>query len=231
MVYITGDIHGSPAVLNDIYLYSIVHKLTSEDYLIVLGDAGFNYYLNRKDETIKKQTLTIPEKILCIHGNHEARPDSVPGYQEMTMFGGKVYIEEKYPNLIFLKDGEIYNIDGHTFLVLGGAYSVDKFYRIQNGWAWFDNEQISIEERTSILKKVQGLKVDYVLSHTCPYEWEPRDLFLPLIDQSTVDNSTELWLTEVEKNIEYKKWFFGHFHDNREKEKYQMLYHKIISIK
>ena len=38
------------------------------------------------------------------------------------MFDGKVFIEEEYPNLIFAKDGEIYNINNKSFLVIGGAY-------------------------------------------------------------------------------------------------------------
>ena len=46
------------------------------------------------------------------------------------MFGGKVFIEEAYPNLIFAKNGELYDIDNKKVLVIGGAYSVDKNYRI-----------------------------------------------------------------------------------------------------
>ena len=33
------------------------------------------------------------------------------------------------------------------------------------------------------------------------YEYRPVDLFLSMIDQSTVDESTELWLGEIEKKL------------------------------
>ena len=35
------------------------------------------------------------------------------------MFGGKVFIEKDYPNLIFAKDGEEYIIAGKKVLVIG----------------------------------------------------------------------------------------------------------------
>ena len=34
-------------------------------------------------------------------------------------------------------------------------------------------------------------QVDVVFSHTCPLKYEPVEVFLPGIDQSTVDKSTE----------------------------------------
>lgn len=64
-----------------------------------------------------------------------------------------------------------------------------------------------------------------MLSHTCPTIYEPTDLFLPFVNQSTVDKTTERWLGEIEYNLDYKLWMFGHFHslrvypkvDNKEK--------------
>ena len=31
-------------------------------------------------------------------------------------------------------------------LVIPGAYSVDKYYRLQNGWSWFEGEQLTAAE-------------------------------------------------------------------------------------
>lgn len=81
------------------------------------------------------------------------------------MFGGKAFIEEEYPNLIFTKDGEIYNIDGKCVLVIGGAYSVDKEYRLLYGHEWFKDEQLTKEEMNKILDKVKGKHFDIVLTH------------------------------------------------------------------
>ena len=51
-------------------------------------------------------------------------------YKLQEWNGGKVWVEEAYPNILFAKDGEIYDIAGMKTIVIGGAYSVDKFYRL-----------------------------------------------------------------------------------------------------
>lgn len=53
-------------------------------------------------------------------------------YKLQEWNGGKVWVEEAYPNILFAKDGEIYDIAGMKTIVIGGAYSVDKFYRLSN---------------------------------------------------------------------------------------------------
>ena len=46
-------------------------------------------------------------------------------------------------------------------------------------------------------------KGDIVLNHTCPLKYEPTECFLPSLDQSTDDKSTEIWLGEIEEKIDY----------------------------
>ena len=53
-------------------------------------------------------------------------------YKLQEWNGGKVWVEEAYPNILFAKDGEIYDIAGMKTIVIGGAYSVDKFYLISS---------------------------------------------------------------------------------------------------
>ena len=126
MILITGDIHRD---------FSRIYKLEkdTDNMLIVLGDVGINYYLNEEDKNYKEYLKKLKLKLFCVRGNHEERPENISTYKEVEMFGGKVFIEEEYPNLIFAKDGEIYNIDGKKILVIGGAYSVDKQYRLLSG--------------------------------------------------------------------------------------------------
>ena len=89
--------------------------------LIILGDAGINYYLNEDDDRLKEYFNSFKIKLFCIRGNHEERVEFINTYKEIEMFGGKAFIEDNYPNLIFVKDGEIYNIDGKSVLVIGGT--------------------------------------------------------------------------------------------------------------
>lgn len=168
----------------------------------------------------------------CIHGNHERRPESILTYHADIWHDGSVYVEDEYSNLIFAQDGEIFDLEGLQTLVLGGAYSIDKWFRLKSGYHWFEDEQIPEQRRIAILDKVKQLdKIDLVLSHTCPFQWQPTDLFLSGIDQNTVDNSMEHWLSEIGKNLNYRYWLFGHFHDDRWiNDKAQMLFKNVIDL-
>jgi 3-oxoacid CoA-transferase subunit A len=105
-------------------------------------------------------------------------------------------------------------LDGRKTIVIGGAYSVDKFYRLRRGMDWFDDEQPSKEIKGYVESSLEntGWEVDVVLSHTCPEKYIPTEAFMPGLDQSTVDRSTETWLDTIEDRLEYKQWFCGHWH-------------------
>ena len=219
-IYITGDTHREFSRLNDM-------EFQENDMLIVLGDMGINYFLNIRDMIDKEKLRKYNIKFFCIHGNHEERPENIDTYKEVEMFGGKVYIEEDYPYLIFAKDGETYNIGDKKVLVIGGAYSVDKYYRLATGNNWFPSEQLTEEEMNKIFKKVNGEHFDVVLTHTCPYKYEPREVFIPGLDQSNIDKSTELFLDKIEENIDYNKWYCGHYHTEKEIDKLEFMFQSI----
>lgn len=226
MVYLIGDIHGRP----DNLLRLAENRIEETDTLILLGDVGANYYGNRRDRLIKYELSSIKGIVLCIHGNHEMRPHTIPSYKEKEWNGGIVWYEEEFPNLLFAKDGEVYEIENRRYLALGGAYSVDKFYRLEKGYGWWSDEQPSEETKSSVNEKLASLEVDIVLSHTCPYRYIPTEMFLPFIDQSTVDQSTEEWLGEIESRIDYKAWFCGHWHIDKRIDKMHFLFNGWESV-
>lgn len=227
--YITGDCHGD---FSKIKTFCRLYDTSLDDVLIVLGDFGLNYWLGKTDIKNKRKLSQLPITILAIHGNHEARPYEVEGYRESDWHGGIIYVQEEYPNLLFAKDGEIYDLGGKKCIAIGGAYSVDKFYRLMMGRAWFESEQPTEAIKGYVERKLDQAewKVDYVFSHTCPLKYEPTDLFLEFIDQSQVDKSTEEWLSDIEKRLDYDKWYFGHYHGNRELDKAEMLYEEIKEL-
>lgn len=227
--YLTGDCHGT---FKKIEFFVRRHKTTKEDILVILGDAGINYYLDKRDIKIKKELEKLPLTLLVIHGNHEARPQALDTYHEREWRGGIVYYEEDFPSLLFAKDGEIYDFDGESAIALGGAYSVDKWFRIRVGKPWFQDEQPSKESKQYAEKQLEERKweVDYIFSHTCPEYMMPTDLFLRGLDQSTVDRTTEIWLEEIAKKTKFRKWYFGHFHANRKYTDYEMLYYEIKKV-
>lgn len=220
MIYITGDTHRDFS-----RLYGL--EMTSKDILIILGDIGINYCLNDEDIKIKEFLKKLKVRLFCIQGNHEERPENISSYHELEMFGGKVYIEDDYPNLIFAKNAELYNIDGKSVLVIGGAYSVDKEDRLLYGYKWFKDEQLSQYEMNNILDKYSGKNIDIILSHTCPYKYEPREVFMAGLDQSKVDKAMEHFLDEVEEKVNYKKWYCGHYHTEKQIDKLEFMFGRI----
>lgn len=103
---------------------------------------------------------------------------------------------------------------------------------LRRGFA-HDDSKLKLPEEDKIFVKnfYYGKKMDYILSHTCPYKYRPTHLFLPQIDQSTVDTTMEIFLDDVEQNIEYDQYYFGHYHgDERLWDKGCMLYYKPIKI-
>lgn len=126
MVYITGDTHGD---FRNVARFCERMQTEKSDILIILGDAGINYYGGELDAQKKKYLESLPITIFAIHGNHEVRPQTIPTYHEIEWNGGTVYVENQYPHILFAKDGELYDIGGQRTFVIGGAYSVDKVYR------------------------------------------------------------------------------------------------------
>ena len=222
---VVGDTHGLPGKIEK---FCDDYDVTN-NALIILGDAGFNFYLNKIDRKLKEYVQGLGCLIYCVRGNHEERPENLPDILEDydDVVDGYIYYEKQYPNIRYLKDGNVYNMSGYYCLVIGGAYSVDKYYRlarakakgidIETQWTgWFMDEQLSFTEMLHIEADIKDITVDFVLTHTCPFSWEPLDLFLRQVDQSTVDNSMEKWLDNIKDEIHWNcAWLFGHFHDDR----------------
>ena len=141
----------------------------------------------------------------------------------------KTVYEKAYPHILFAKDGEIYRFGEQVCIAIGGAYSVDKYYRLARGWAWFPNEQPSADIKAYVEQQLakHGNQIDIVLSHTCPLKYEPTEVFLSGIDQSSVDKSTEEWLDRIEERIDYKRWYCGHYHTEKEIDKMQFMFQNI----
>lgn len=226
MIYITGDKHGD---YRYVLSFCLEFNTSKEDILIVLGDAGINYFLDEKDYKLKNVLSELPITFFCVHGNHEERPENIDTYKTKIFHGGGVYYEEAYPNLIFAKDGEIYDFNGLKTLVIGGAYSVDKEYRLKMGYHWYPSEQPSEEIKDRVRKTLieNDNKVNVILSHTCPYKYIPTETFMFGIDQSKVDKSTEYFLDEIEENTEYDTWYCGHYHTDKHIDKIRFMFNDI----
>ena len=229
VVYLTGDTHGR---FNRIEAFCRGRDMDQENTFIILGDVGLNYFGDFRDWPGKEQLARLPCTFFCIHGNHEQRPTPLMGYQRSEYHGGAVWVEPQFPNIVFAIDGEVYDFCGHSCLVIGGAYSVDKWYRLGRGFHWWPDEQPSEEIRRNVetVLEQRNWQVDVVLSHTCPLKYEPREVFLKGLDQSTVDKSTEEWLGKIESRLRYQRWYCGHYHTEKRVDKLQFMFEDYATL-
>ena len=223
MIYITGDTHGS---FERVESFCERMKTKREDILIILVDARKNYSGLRYDRLKKELLEELPITIFAIHGNHEQRPYTIESYKEREWNGGIVYYEEDFPSILFAKDGEIFNLGGFQTIVMGGAYSIDKTYRLAYGYGWWEDEQPSDEIKRYVENQLDSVKwnIDVVLSHTTPLKYEPVEVFMTGVDQSKVDKTTEISLDKIENRLSYKKWYCGHYHTEKKIDNLEIMF-------
>ena len=230
-IYLTGDTHGG---FSRVSSFTKKASTSRDDVMIVLGDAGINYFdpYDPRTITLKRSLSKLQVTLLCIHGNHEARPCHLDGYIRREWNGGHIFVEPKYPNILFAEDASIFILEGKRFFVCGGAYSVDKWYRLRCGAYWFEDEQPDdrIKARCVETLAASGWETDYVLTHTCPAKYIPTEAYIGGADFGEVDRSTEEWFDGIESRLRYDKWYCGHWHCNKSIDKMRFMYEDVIRI-
>lgn len=241
-VFISGDKHGQ---YKNVEQFCFRWNTTKEDLLIILGDNGVNYSGPHKDKGIKNYLSSLPISFFMIKGNHDQRPSlklyTLAPEDAHPLVRGSYLYEEEYPSLLFsaLYGGYQFLIDDRwvkTF-VLGGAYSADKWYRLEmqalghKSYRWFADEQMSEWERKEAYDMICDYDPEIILSHTCPFRLIPRDMFLGQIDQSSVDDSMEHWMDTVADVFPDRRWYCGHWHTDRTIANImRFMYHDIVLL-
>jgi hypothetical protein len=224
MIFITGDTHGSFDRLLSL-------DLTSNDTLIILGDFGGIYDNFTQDvpyDPSVKQLLEKPWTTLFIDGNHEnfVRLNALPSAEK---YGDEVGVVSD--NLFHLKRGRLYTIEGKTFFTFGGAYSIDKNYRVPYV-SWWPEELPSEADYHAALNKLieTNYKMDYVLTHTAPYT-VIKQLFGTDDIYGTDERPLNRFLDLIYNSGRYIKWYCGHLHIDREiTPKFQALYNDVVPL-
>lgn len=230
--YVSGDTHGK--VADRIY----DANLRPGDTLIILGDNGLNFFLDERDKKEKKLVQASGVNVYCLRGNHDVRPQTLLTMERIYDYETEnfVYREPPYSNIRYLIDGSTYQFGDYSALVIGGAYSIDRNLRLsqirKDGWCgWWPDEQLYECEKEKILRRVHRSNADFIFTHTCPLEFQPTDLFLSSVDQSTVDNSMEQFLSKVSKEVKWNIWLFGHYHQDRIERNYvEQFYQNVETL-
>lgn len=214
MIFFTGDPHGE---LERFYRFETEDgkRPGKGDYLIVCGDCGIVFHTvgtmgyieeRRKIAEIEK----LPFTVLFVDGNHE-NFHRLYQYPKKRWQGG--WVHEIAPNILHLMRGEIYTLEGKTIFAMGGGYSRDKHMRIE-GLSWWPEELPNEKEYKNAERSLKdaGMKVDIIVSHQAPREIIRRMGRYP----DAHDNELTGFLEWIMYEVDFKAWFFGHWHDDKE---------------
>lgn len=109
--------------------------------------------------------------------------------------------------------------------VLGFSHCL--YFRIRD-FSWWDLELPTKEEMQNGINNLEKVnyKVDYIISHCCPTSIQT------LLNPSNKKDILTDYLQEISEKCEFKKWYFGHYHDYRQfNSQYILLYEDIVPLK
>ena len=232
MIYITGDTHGEFSRFSSKH-FPDGKTLTKKDYVIITGDFGGIWDVNSSHNSETHWLKWLDEKpwtTLFIDGNHE-NFDRLDFLEKKDMFCGTVGIINN--SIYHLKRGYVYEIEGKKIFTFGGGYSIDKAYRTPH-ISWWPQEMPNNEEYKrglNNLKKYDN-KIDYIITHTCSLNAfnimkQYNQMFYKEVEE---ERQIRLYFSEIEKSVDYEKWFCGHFHISETYDKVNFLYENIKKI-
>lgn len=236
--FVTGDVHGN---MHELAERLEAARVPQGSAVVLAGDVGIAYgnpHLTRRG-TWRHDTERIDHlEAICdemgltaivMRGNHDVRycrdiRDELFGdFEPVCDENGSYLRTYRAPHVLFASDrGGAYRIGGRDTLLIPGAYSIDKAYRLYNGWPWEAEEQLDNDELARLEGMAQHIPFDVVVSHTCPKSWQDvmPDLLIPGL--TGVDHTMERRLDDILAAVletspdNHPRWLFGHYHDDRE---------------
>lgn len=178
-----GDIHGEWQFLTNLI------QTESPDIILQCGDYGFWPRFNSTGIHCENT------KIYWCDGNHE-------DHWTLNQYT-KNYFNQITKNCFYMKRGSVLRLpSGELVLFIGGALSIDRHLRTI-GYDWFPEEIITQKD----IYNLPDVKVDIVVSHTCPLFFDVDACFT-----EKISDPSRVALNTVFELYKPKKWFFGHFH-------------------
>jgi len=166
-ILLVGDSHGDAGFIS----FVVGHAMAGDCALIVqLGDFGYwehapwgKAFLGHCSRELVRAGISM----YWIDGNHENHPLLWAKYPT-----GEDGFCEVRPNLFYIPRGHSWEWEGHRCLGLGGAFSIDRDWRLreeafagQPETLWWPTELIT-ENNVARAKEVGA--ADIVFSHDCP---------------------------------------------------------------
>ena len=248
MIYITGDLHGG---VTSWHISAGQFKPAKRgDIVLCCGDFGAVWYNDcrtnqkhrREEDYFLESQLRQRVPWLAVDDNHENFARLFGGkFPLVDLYGGKAYQIRK--NVYYLKRGEVFEIEGKTFLAFGGAASHDKdpgwiYPKDFGAWGsprewnpgrtegkdWWPEEVPNREDFENACRNLDRVdwKVDYVISHTCPVS-----RLAHFLHGSRPSDPTGIILQEIYERLEFGSWHFGHFHLEKKVDNFVCHYNKV----
>ena len=251
MIYVTGDTHAEFGHRFNMENFPEQKEMTKEDYVIICGDFGGVWDAGKESKNEKYWLDWFNERnytLLFVDGNHE-NFDRLNAYPESIWHGGRVH--ELRPHVLHLMRGQVFEIDGKKIFTFGGASSHDMVggildrddpnftkkrkqlecdyipYRI-NHISWWEQDLANEEEMAEGSENLRAHDntVDFIISHCASTSTQA----LVGSARYTPDRETD-YLETIKHTINYKKWFFGHYHNNvNVNEKEILIYEQLIRV-
>jgi len=172
-----------------------------------------------------------PFTTLFVDGNHENfdRLNKLPVRQ---WHGGNVHYIR--PHVLHLMRGQVFEINGMTFFIMGGAASHDiqdgildpaapdfeqeywfkrrtrQRFRVK-GVSWWPEELPSDEEYEETVRNLEraNWKVDCILTHCAPTSIQAK------LDRNYTPDRLMNFLQTIMERCQFDCWFLGHYHQNK----------------
>lgn len=229
-IFVTGDVHGGAEYGSSRFSsksWPDGRTLSRDDVVVVAGDFGFVWDGSNTDRYWLDWFESKPWTTCFVDGNHENHR-MLAELPETEWNGGRVHVARSH--VLHLMRGEVFDIAGTTVLAMGGAASHDREWR-KEGKSWWPEEMPSETEMERCRRNLDaaGWKVDYVVTHEAPADlagdlcWECNRPF--------EDDPLQNFLGEIDRRLDFKTWFFGHYHDDEWRDgRHRLIYRDIVPV-
>lgn len=212
-VIIVGDTHGDAQFVSNIHQAA---RHEGVDTIVQLGDFGYNFDRNLLHSISSWLDRDEEHKWYWLDGNHDQH-DFIEGVILKGDFPGYP-VPHFHDRMFYCHRGSITEIGGKTCMFMGGAYSIDKQYRLEHDRlhktkSWWPQEMIRQSDVARAIELAEDRTIDVLFSHDCPPSeyvdnWLKKEGYK--VDHNS--NANREALGHVVDRVRPKDLYHGHYH-------------------
>lgn len=197
-ILLAGDTHGNRGHVK--YLFDQAVRFSC-DRIVQLGDFGYWPHANDFDEYVARLSKQSEIPFYWLDGNHEnfdilEREADMDSARPVQMENG----------LWYLPRGCTWEWEGVRYMAFGGAYSIDKEWRME-GVSWWPQELPTVAQQSRALDRGS---VDILLTHDAPDGICP--IITPGYKGDEISSVNRRWISALVDAVQPKILVHGHMH-------------------